>query len=224
MGFRKISILFLVCSFAISCSDKKEESVENEPLAEPDSVNVVENSETINFKENPTMKVWLGFYKKENPEMGLDNFELQKTEKLETMGGSVSGTFDKEFDSVYLPFLIYNPSKTMYVDLDSYNWVLDKNGNAMFEADQEVNLVNLKDETVKRVGFYGPSHWVEDAFWINDSVFVLLENDDQNQTGFQLINLQENSISSYINTKSLKIREEFYNDMRLKSKGIQVLH
>ncbi|SMC35428.1 hypothetical protein [Moheibacter sediminis] len=223
MDFRKISIAVLFGLLIISCSDKKDESVESEPLIETDSAEV-DNSESMSFEQNPTMKGWLGFYKKENPDMGLGNFELQKTSKLDMMEGSVSGTFDSDFDSVYMPFLVFNPSKTMYIDLDSYNWVLDENGIAMFEADQEVNLVNLKDKTVKRIGFYGPSYWAEDAFWMNDSVFVLLENSDQNETSFQLINLQENSTSSYINTKPLKIREDFYNDLRLNRKGVKVLH
>lgn len=223
MNFRKILLVSMLSFFVISCDDKKDESVENEPLSEVDSTDV-EDSESMSFEANPTMKGWLDFYKKENPEMGLANFELQKTAKLDMMDGSVSGTFDPEFDSVYMPFLVFNPSKTMYIDLDSYNWVLDKDGNAMFEADQEVNLVNLKDKSVKRIVFYGPSYWAEDAFWMNDSVFVLLENSDQNETSFQLINLKENTISNYINTKPLNIREEFYNDLRLNRKGIKVLH
>lgn len=223
MNFRKILLVSMLSFFVISCDDKKDESVENEPLSEVDSTDV-EDSESMSFEANPTMKGWLDFYKKENPEMGLANFELQKTAKLDMMDGSVSGTFDPEFDSVYMPFLVFNPSKTMYIDLDSYNWVLDKDGNAMFEADQEVNLVNLKDKSVKRIVFYGPSYWAEDAFWMNDSVFVLLENSDQNETSFQLINLKENTISNYINTKPLNIREEFYNDLRLNRKGVKVLH
>lgn len=224
MDFRKISILVLFGFLIISCSDKNEQPVSDESLTKIDSADLEEDSEPMSFEANPTMKGWLDFYKKENPEMGLGNFELEKTTKLDMMEGSVSGIFDPEFDSVYTPFLVFNPSRTMYIDLDSYNWVLDKDGNAMFEPDQEVNLVNLNDKTIKRIGFYGPSHWAEDAFWMNDSVFVLLENSDQNETSFQLINLQENSISSYINKKPLKIREEFYNDQRLNRKGVKVLH
>lgn len=223
MDFRKISIAIVLGLIFISCSDKKDESVENEPLIEEDSSSM-DYSQPMSFEENPTMKGWLDFYKKENPGIGLGNFEMQKTEKLEMMEGSVSGSFDSKFDSVYMPFLVFNPSKTMYVDLDSYNWVLDDDGTAMFEADQEVNLVNLKDKSVKRIAFYGPSYWAEDAFWMNDSVFVLLENSDQNETSFQLINLEENTISSYINKEPLKIREEYYNDLRLNKKGVKVIH
>lgn len=222
MNFRKFFLVSILSFIVISCGDKKEEPVSAEPLEEVDSLN--SDNSALSFEENTTMKGWLDFYKKENPNMGLSNFELQNTEKLETMEGSVKATFDAEFDSVYKPFLIYNSSKTMYIDLDSYNWVLDDDGTAMFEADQEVNLINLNDKSVTRIGFYGPSHWAEDAFWMSDSVFVLLENNDQNETSFQLINLGENTISSYINTQPLEIREEFYNDLRLGRKGVKALH
>lgn len=226
MLLRKIISTTVFSFLIISCSSKNDQPVENESLTETDSLNIEENpnEDALSFESNPTMKGWLNFYKKENPEMGLANFELQETQKLEMMEGTISGTFDEDFDPVYLPFLVYNPSKTMYVDLDSYNWVLDKEGNAMYEADQEVNLVSVKDKTVKRIGFYGPSYWAEDAFWINDSIFVLLENSDQNQTGFRLINLIENTASNYINTQPLKIRDEFYNDLRLQNKGVKVIH
>jgi len=175
------------------------------------------------FDENRTLQRWLNFYQQENPDLKLENFEFLESKKLETMKGTVSGIFDPEFDSVYLSFLIYNPSKTMYLDLDSYHWTLDKDGNALFEAGQEIDLVNLKDKTVTRVAFFGPPYWAEDAFWVTDSAFVLLQNSDRNEAGFQLFNLKENSVSTYSYSEPLKIRDEFYNDFRLKNKGIKVL-
>ena len=193
-------------------------------MSKTDSLVTEEKTEDgfASFGENKTLKRWLNFYRKENPGLKLENFKLDESGKLETMKGTVLGSFDPGFDSVYLPFLIYNPPQTMYLDLDSYKWSLDKNGSVMLSVDQEIDLVNLKDKTVTRVAFYGPSYWVEDAFWINDSVFVLLENSDENQVGFRLFNLNENLISIYSYSEPLKIRDEFYNDFRLKNKGIKV--
>lgn len=152
--------------------------------------------------------------------MSMGNFELQKTEKLDTIPGSVKGNFDSEFDTVYEPFLIYNPSKTFYIDLDSYHWTLGSEGNPMFEADQEVNLVNMTNKTVSRIGFYGPSYWAEDAFWLTDSVFVILENNDEGQPGFQLINLKEKSVTSYGSIQPLKQNNQDYRKLRLIKKGL----
>ncbi len=225
MDFCKISILSIFLFFIISCSQKNEAPVADEPIIETDSLATEENTDDgfAVFGENKTLQRWLNFYQKENPGLKLENFKLQGSEKLEMMEGSVAGSFDEDFDSVYLPFLVYNPSKTLYLDLDSYNWVLDKEGNALFEADQEVNLVNLKEKTVKRIAFYGSSYWAEDAFWVTDSAFVLLQNNDQNEIEFRLYNLKDNSVSSYFYSEPLKIRDEFYNDSRLKNKGVKVL-
>lgn len=222
MDFRRISIAAIFSFLIISCSGKNEKPVENEPLIEEDSLNFPDNSEALSFESNPTMKGWLNFYRKENAEMGMGNFELKDTEKLETMPGSVNGSFDPEFDTVYNPFLVYNPSKTMYIDLDSYHWSPDKDGKPMFEADQEVNLVSLNDKTVQRIGFYGPSHRAEDAFWMTDSVFVILENNDENKMGFQLYNLMENTVSIYNSNEPLKTGEETYFEARLRKKGVEV--
>src|SRR5690554_7486346 len=71
----------------------------------------------------------------------------------------------------------------MYLDIDSYNWSVDNEGVAQFEADQEINLVDLKEKTVNRVAFFGPSHRIDDAFWVSDSIFVLLETGSDNRPG-----------------------------------------
>lgn len=216
----KYSIYFLLTLSLINCNDKKDSAIDAESLSETDSI-VYETSPSIrSLEEIPTMNNWLNFYKIHNPEFSLGNFELQKTEKLETMTGSVSGKFDPEFDSTYEPFLIYNPSKTFYIDLDSYHWTLDGEGNPMFEADQEVNLVNLNDQSVSRIAFYGPSYWAEDAFWLTDSVFVILVNNDENLPGFQLFNLEESSVTSYGSSQPLNQEIQDYRKERFIKKGI----
>lgn len=222
MDFRKITSTVLFGFLIISCSDKKEETINSNPLTTHDTGDEEDALETVSFEENATMKNWLTFYQKDNPELDMGSFEMQQTEKLEMMQGSVKGVFDPEFDSVYEPFLVYNPSKTMYIDLDSYHWSPDKDGKPMFEADQEVNLVSLKDKTVRRIGFYGPSHRAEDAFWMTDSVFVVLENNDENQIGFQLYNLMENTVSNYNTTQTLKSVSNAYFETRLNQKGVEV--
>jgi len=225
MDFGKISVFSIFSFLIISCSQKNDMPVVEESLNETD-VPITDEAPSDGFAafgENRTLQRWLNFYQQENPDLKLENFEFLESKKLETMKGTVSGIFDPEFDSVYLSFLIYNPSKTMYLDLDSYHWTLDKDGNALFEAGQEIDLVNLKDKTVTRVAFFGPPYWAEDAFWVTDSAFVLLQNSDRNEAGFQLFNLKENSVSTYSYSEPLKIRDEFYNDSRLKNKGIKVL-
>ena len=218
----KLPFLFIFFFSILSCTDKKE-PIESNPLPETDSTAYETPDKTLSFEESPVMQDWLNFYRQENPGMGMADFELEKTQKLETIPGTVNGNFDPEFDTVYEPFLVYNPSKTLYIDLDSYHWSLDKDGNALFEADQEINLINLNNQTVERIGFYGPSYRVEDAFWLTDSVFVLLEKSDGDEAGFRLFNLQENTVTDYVNTQPLKTGEQSYHDFRLSKKGVEIL-
>src|SRR5690606_38155956 len=112
MDFGKISILSIFSFLIISCSQKNDTPVTEESLNETDS-SVTEEIPADGFAafgENKTLQRWLNFYQKENPGLKLENFTLEGSGKLEMMKGTVSGSFEPEFDSVYLPFLIYNPS------------------------------------------------------------------------------------------------------------------
>ena len=128
----------------------------------------------------------------------------------EWISGTVHATFDKEFDPVYLPFLVYSPDKTRYVDFDSYQWTLI-DGEPQFEADQEVNLVDLKNKTVQRIAFRGPSAVIEDVYWQNDSVVVLLENFDSVPL-IHKINLNNRSETTYTGTVKVKAKSAYFTN------------
>ncbi len=151
----------------------------------------------------------------------MGNFNLEQTSKLEFQPGNVKANFESEFNKAYEPFLIYNPSKSFYLDIDSYNWDLDKDSVAQFEADQEVNLVNLKDKTVSRVAFFGPSHWVDDAFWVSDSIFILLQNGDENRPEISTYNLKDHSVFLFQHDKPILSAEKNYTQSRLEKKGVK---
>lgn len=223
---------FLLVSFAfsalfLSCSDKKDESVSEEVLTEMDSISSVEEPETeksalSDLASNATFENWLEHYQSANPAFTTGNFNLEQTQKLEMMPGNVKGNFEPEFDKTYEPFLIYNPSKTFYLDIDSYNWSKDEEGVAQFEADQEVNLVDVKKKTVNRVAFFGPSHWVDDAFWVSDSIFILLQNNDENIPEISTYNLKDHSVFLFRNHEPIQKTDSSYTKSRLEKKGVKL--
>ncbi len=218
----------IVCSFFIfSCSDRKDEAVSAQIITESDSVQYaeepeIEKSPLANMESNATFRNWINHYKSEDESFSMGNFNLEESKKLETQSGNVKGNFEPEFDKTYEPFLIYNPSKTFYLDIDSYNWDLDSEGVAQFEADQEVNLVNLKDKTVSRVAFFGPSYWVDDAFWVSDSIFILLQNNDENIPEISTYNLKDNSVFLFRNQEPIQKTDSSYTQSRLKKKGVKM--
>ncbi|AUC78690.1 hypothetical protein CW736_04465 [Nonlabens sp. MB-3u-79] len=89
---------------------------------------------------------------------------------LKVISGNVCGSFD----SIYSKFLVYQNNKEKYVDLDCYHWIANQKGNLKFWPDLKINLVDLKNKSVHRWAFRSPSQWVENIFWQNDSLMVLL--------------------------------------------------
>lgn len=219
-------VLATAFTFLISCDEKKDENINSTGLLNQEEIEEIaeeEASQFAGFESNETLKNWLEFYKNAQTPINLSNFTLKPNRKLELKEGHIKANYEPGFDSTYEPFLIYNPSKTMYLDIDSYNWFLDKEGVAQFDADSEINLVNLNDKTVSRIAFYGPSSWVDDAFWMSDSVFVLLENNYENLPSLQVYNLKKKMISTYNYSDSARNRiPTKYLKKRLADKGIKL--
>ncbi|NLN33507.1 MAG: hypothetical protein GX159_07930 [Flavobacteriaceae bacterium] len=224
MNFKSYSLSIFLAVFLISCSEKKDEPISelSVPAVEPiETIEEGETSSVSDLESHPSFQNWLGFYQTSAPEMSMGNFNLSDVQKLEILPGSVPGNFDPEFDETYAPFLIFNPSKTMYLDIDSYNWSVDNEGVAQFEADQEINLVDLKEKTVNRVAFFGPSYRIDDAFWVSDSIFVLLETGSDNRPGIMTYNLKDNSIYIFQHSEEISPSDKEYIQSRLEKEGLK---
>ena len=117
--------------------------------------------------------------------------------------------WDKNFNPVYKNYLVYNPDSTKYIDFDSYKWDYNKKKGLQIGADQEIALVNIPEKKVERILFYGPSFWVENAYFKNDSVIVLLENSRDGNPGYQEINLNTDSSQYYLYPKGVKNPTEY---------------
>ena len=228
MKSKSIILSLLFSAVLFSCSDKKEEPVSEEILTETDSLDYAEEPETENspiadLESNATFQHWLKHYQSTDKSLSIGNFNLEQTQKLEMQPGNVKGNFEPEFDKTYEPFLIYNPSKSFYLDIDSYNWSKDGEGFAQFEADQAVNLVDVKKKTVQQVAFFGPSYWVDDAFWVSDSIFILLQNSDENVPEISTYNLKDNSVFLFQNDAPIQKSDSSYTKSRLEKKGVKTL-
>src|SRR5699024_7941570 len=106
-------------------------------------------------------------------------------------------------------------------DIDSYYWQIRENEEEeeeiLYNADQEINLIDLKDSTVNRIAFRGPSFTVEDAFWKNENTVVLLEGTYESSPNINVIDLAEKQIYSYSYPDTLNKRS-FYVEERIKEK------
>lgn len=167
---------------------------------------------------------WVNYYKTYDTTFSIKNFEHKFAQPFTRMPGTVHGNFHEEFNPVYEPFLMHSPNNKFYVDIDSYTWevFVDRGKEEVsFAPDQEINLVSKDKKTVTRIDFRGPSEWVEDAFWVNDSIVVLLENSDEKIPALTLIRLFDDTKEYYRYKDTLNFKSGF-SQKRLAAKGLKV--
>lgn len=75
---------------------------------------------------------------------------------------------------IYDEFFIYSPDNKLYVDLDSYSLILERDSIGGIisyggEVDTEVGLVNIDANQRLRILFCGTACWPEEAEWIDNS-------------------------------------------------------
>ena len=216
---KKYFYTVIILTTLSSCIESKKNKVQeespvvSEPAFEPEKLD-------LNKKSNAILAKWVDYYQKNEPKFSLTDFDLQSTKSLKLIKGSALGNFDENYDTIYDDFLVYNSDRKQYVDFDSYGWFIDERGKPEFSTDQEINWVDIEKKTVKRIAFRGPSQWVEDAFWQNDSVIVLLENGYDKQPIITKLNLKSKSIQSFTYKDTLRFESD-YTTFRFKQKGFE---
>lgn len=204
---------FLLLALLFSCDQKPKP---------PANVNTSKSkSAQISKQNDSSLNKWLQYYQSENPDFQLDNFKLKETSKISFRETSVPILNKEGFNETYKPFLVFNKSKDHYLDFDSYNWFLEADGTAGFEADQQVVLVDLKQKKARQIAFFGPSFWVEEAYWKGDSVAVLLGNSYDKIPFKTEYNFLQNTVKYYQSADTLKFETPYFK-MRLRKKGIKI--
>ena len=97
---------------------------------------------------------------------------------------------------------------------------MEKDGSASFEADQQIVLVDWKKKKAQHIAFFGPSFWIEEAFWKDDSEVFLLGNSYEKVPFIIEFNLAKNWKKYYKYSDTLKFETSYTNE-RLRSKGIK---
>ena len=161
--------IFPLLFFLFSCDDKKEKEI---------TIQVIDKEKTTKIADSPktALQNWLTYYRTDNQAFEEEKFILSATGAISFSPSNVTVMNEKGFNEIYKPFLVFNESKTKYLDFDSYQWSIAPDGSAGYEADQEVALVDYQNKTAQRIAFFGPSYSIEEAYWIGDSVAVLLGN------------------------------------------------
>ena len=209
-------LIFLLLLLLFSC-DKKVKTNLSQNVELPQAEDAKESKSKDRLYNHP----WFLYYQKENPEFNPKLFQFTQTSPITFRATTVKILNTKGFNEIYKPFIIFSESNDKYIDIDSYQWFLQPDGSAGFEADQQIVLVDYKKKTAKQIAFFGPSFWIEDAFWKGDSVAVLLGNTYEKVPFMMKYNFEKNKVQHFQYPDTLKI-ETPYSKMRLHSKGIKV--
>ena len=210
--------IYIILILFVSCNESNKKETESNKILQAESNLKIEHFE-LKKNSNQKLSEWVEYYQNMEPNFSLENFEFKSEDTLNIIQGNVFGNYDTNFDSIYSDFLVYRNDKKKYIDFDSYNWTLDETNELIFSPDQEINVVDIKNKTVERLAFRGPSQWVENAFWQNDSMIVLLENNYEKQPNITKIDLKKKSVTSFIYRDTLKFDSE-YTKIRFEKLGL----
>lgn len=164
--------------------------------------------------DDPNWNDWFAYYRTKKADFNQQQFVLQDSGWTEKIPGTIRGNFDPEFDPIYEPFLVWSPDKTKYVDFDSYQWGLEDNEMQAYGPDQEIDLVDVRKKTVRRLAFFGPSQTVENVAWKDDQTIVLLTNSPDSGPSIILVNLRNGRTYTYVYDGDLA-RRSGYSEQRI---------
>lgn len=234
--------LLLFLFLFISClSNKKEKETS---VVSNDNVEVTEsNTELkgeyesitdfdIHLLSNPTFTKWLAHYQSSNQDFSVNKFEPRDRNKYFSGITSESGGVEGENTNNNTSLYVYSPNRNYYIDFNGYDIIQDSVYTGS-EVDTKVELMNVKEKKMKQVAFYGPGVGIDDAFWHNDSTYVLLGcSIDYDNTPDALSdcwkpfisvhNIEGRLLAFYLYTKCVNFPEVSYFIQRLTSKGIKI--
>jgi hypothetical protein len=155
---------------------------------------------------NSNLMRWMDFYSNKHHGLTFNSFKFHNCSEE---GAFLTHDYDpeKEYLELYSPLLLYSPDHSMFIDMDSYNFFLekDKKGNLTGKGgdpETEVALIDLKNHTHQRLFYNGPSVIIDDAAWISPhtiAIIYLVEFSEKNsyQPAIVLIDLDKKTYSYY---------------------------
>lgn len=159
----KIKYIFLSSIiFLVSCGQKQKQSYELADLS------------------NPLLEEWFANFKAADSTFSEEKFKgFFYSEEVEECPEEWF-SYDYVADSACCPWLIYSPNRKFYLDLDFYSSIDDAIGDDIYmggDVDTKTTLVDVQNNKkidIIRTNTYNSAL---DAFWVNDSVFVMLCQD-----------------------------------------------
>ncbi|HRE52828.1 MAG TPA: hypothetical protein PK339_15500 [Flavitalea sp.] len=164
--------------FLFSCNSGSDKKAEPEVMpGESDTVETVDtllNSETISFFNHSG---YSDYARSRLKNFDWSRFKLVDTWKDDSLMKSEFKPDNYYFER-YGKFLKYSPDSSLFIDLDSYNTIIEiENGKLTgFEEgpDTEISLVDPSKKEKTRLIFLGPGGSVDEGGWLDKETLVLI--------------------------------------------------
>ena len=163
----KLSLIGSLLFFA-SCNNNADTKANN------DDTTAVETEETT-FSVNEEFPRLFIYLQSQDSSFSADKFEGGEMDTKDSLSRMKIDTAQLR---PFRPYLIYNRDSSKAIDLVSYNYVLsNKKGKTVIQQggpDTEVALLDLKNNTRKRILFLGSAGTVLQAKWDDDNTIAIV--------------------------------------------------
>lgn len=169
----KIWSLALAALLLAACNNSNNTTTQTEPEGAEAVTEEVEESTHVATLERSFQNLF-AYMEQQDSSFAPQHFEPGYVGKIDSLPPV---SYEPARIQPFEPFLIYNADSTKAIDLYSYNYIITRrNGDVKLEEagpDTEIALIDVKNNTRKRIFFSGPSMVVFDARWNSDNEIVM---------------------------------------------------
>ncbi|RYZ53971.1 MAG: hypothetical protein EOP49_06180 [Sphingobacteriales bacterium] len=221
-----VKIMIMMLLTLVSCKEDTGEK-NKQPQAGEAGETKMQIPEELAGKEEK-ISDWSNYYETRMPSFRLDHFEARENSPATFLD---LGPADNASLSHYKPLLSFNADSSRYIDIFSYNLILEKGKDSTIRArtgdpDMEAAIVDVKTGKRLRIWYCGPSCALEKAVWLEDQKVGLLGLNDENGDGLSqptiwVINLVNGQTTSYVYPAEINSLDnsEYLSEM-LRKKGM----
>lgn len=218
---RKNLLVLAAMIFLFACNDSDDVKTAADNSAGPDTA--VEETDGESTIEQSFSSLFT-YLKSQDSSFMPDRF-------TESEGARLSGMKALPIEdntTAFAVYFIYNSDSSLAIDLYSNNYILSKTeGRETLQRggpDTQVDLIDLKHKTERRLLFTGPSVYILDAKWASDSAIMIAGAEEINggrvKPVLWKINLPDSTMQLYsypdtLNAKAHLFTEEKFEEQKL---------
>lgn len=220
-----LALLFVLAA----CNDQSPEPVGDTPaindtVIADEGVEVEQEPAPVGAKAASVFPELFQYFSAQDSAFRPDGFEAFGVEKDTT----ALWPLDREALRPFLPYLVYNRDSSMAIDYVSPNFVLRKRGGVQQLAfggpDTEVQLIDFKKGTRRRILFLGTLGYVCDAAWLDANHLLIAGAEGAEDKIIPLLwryDVQANTIEPMRYRHPLNIEVTDYAEKDLNSKTVK---